>query len=100
LLRYDPLTVQLNQDDILAGSSEGFDSKPLAITVDNVRGELRIASFQVGSHPSGNVEVARIRLASRAPEGLRFALKVEEITDLQGTSKLAETPTVKLIPVR
>jgi hypothetical protein len=97
LLRFDPAAIQFSQDDILGGSAAGFTSKPLAVNIDNIAGELRIASLQVGSEPQGAVDVAHIRLRSIQPSKLEFGLKVEEITDLQGRSALKSIVSVRLV---
>src|SRR6266699_2873698 len=97
LLRFDPTVVQFSQDDILGGSAAGFTSKPLAVSMDNVSGELRIASFQVGNEPQGSVDVAHIRVRPIQPLRLQFGLTVEEITGLQGQSELNSTASVRLV---
>jgi hypothetical protein len=97
LLRFNPTTVQFSQDDILGGSAAGFDSKPLAVNIDNASGELRIASFQVGNQPGGSVDVAHVRVRLLRPSGLQFGITVEEITDLLGHSELDSTTSVRLV---
>jgi len=97
LLRFDPTVVQFSQDDILGGSAAGFTSKPLAVSMDNVSGELRIASFQVGNEPQGSVDVAHIRVRPIQPLRLQFGLTVEEITGLQGQSELNSTASIRLV---
>ncbi len=97
LLHFDPTAIQFSPDDILGGSADGFTSKPLAINIDNISGELRIASFQLGSRPQGSVDVAHIRLRSIQPAKSGFGLKVEEVSDLQGFSELNSISSVRLV---
>jgi hypothetical protein len=97
LLRFDPTVIQFSQDDILGGSAIGFTSKPLAVNIDNIAGELRIASFQVGNEPQGAVDVAHVRLRSVQNSQLEFGLKAEEVTDLQGQSALNSIASVRLV---
>jgi len=97
LLRFDPTAIQFSPDDILGGSADGFTSKPLAINIDNISGELRIASFQLGSKPQGSVDVAHIRLRSIQPSKSGFGLKIEEVADLQGHSALNSITSVRLV---
>jgi hypothetical protein len=97
LLRFDPTIVHFSQDDILGGSSAGFDSRPLAVAVDNALGQLRIASFQIGNEPQGSVDVAHIRVRLLRPSTLQFGITVEEITDLQGRSQIDSTVSVRLV---
>lgn len=86
-LRFDPRAVQFSTKDVEAGLSDGFDSKPLVVNIDNAAGEMTIGSFQVGAQPSGRIVVARLRTA----RNVRFGLKVEEITDTTGKS-LSDVP--------
>jgi len=97
LLRFDPTIVRFSQDDILGGSAAGFDSRPLAVTMDNASGQLRVASFQIGNEPQGSVDVAHIRVRLLRPSTLQFGITVEEITDLQGHSQIDSTAGVKLV---
>ena len=97
LLHFDPGAIQFSPDDILGGSADGFTSKPLAINIDNISGELRIASFQLGSTPQGSVDVAHIRLRPVQPLESGLGLNVEEITDLEGQSELNSITSVRLI---
>jgi hypothetical protein len=97
LLRFDPSVIHFSQEDILAGSAAGFTSKPLAFSIDNTSGELRIASFQVGNNPQGAVDVAHIRIRPAQAATLQFGLTVEEVTDLEGHSDLNSTPSVRLV---
>jgi len=99
LLRFDPTLVQFFQDDILGGSAAGFNSKPLAVSINNASGELRIASFQIGNEPRGSVDVAHIRVRLRRPSRLLFGITVEEITDLQGHTEMDSTVRVKLVRI-
>ncbi|PYS14430.1 MAG: hypothetical protein DMG15_08190 [Acidobacteria bacterium] len=100
LLRFDPTIVQFSQDDILGGSAAGFDSRPLAVTMDNASGQLRIASFQIGNEPQGSVDVAHIRVHLLRPSRLQFGITVEEITDLQGHSQIDSTAGIKLVRLK
>jgi hypothetical protein len=100
LLRFDPTAVQFSEDDILGGSAAGFTSKPLAVSIDNLTGELRIASFQVGNTPQGTVDVAHILVRPTQPSQLQFGLTVEEITDLEGNSQIDSTAGVRLVPLK
>ena len=97
-LRFDPTAVQFSEDDISGGSAAGFTSKPLAVNIDNASGELRIASFQVGNAPEGNIDVAHIRVHPIQPSQPQFGLTVEEITDLEGHSQMGSTAGVALVP--
>jgi hypothetical protein len=97
LLHFDPGAIQFSPDDILGGSADGFTSKPLAINIDNISGELRIASFQLGSTPQGSVDVAHIRLRPVQPLESGLGLNVEEITDLEGQSELNSITSVRLV---
>jgi hypothetical protein len=81
-LSFDPRVAQFSTKDIEGGAVEGFDSKPLVVNIDNAAGQITIASFQVGARPSGRTAVARLR----APRGVRFGIKVDEITDTAGNS--------------
>jgi hypothetical protein len=98
-LRFDPTAVRFSEDDISGGSAAGFTSKPLAVNIDNVSGELRIASFQVGNAPQGTVDVAHIRVQPIQPSQPQFGLTVEEITDLEGHSQIGSTAGVALVPL-
>jgi hypothetical protein len=97
LLRFDPTVVQFSQDDISGGSAAGFDSRPLAVAMDNASGQLRIASFQIGNEPQGSVDVAHLRVRLLQPSILQFGVTVEEITDLQGRSQIDSTSSVRLV---
>ncbi len=99
ILRFNPRVAHFTAEDIEGGSAEGFESKPLAIGIDNDAGELRLASFQVGSGPSGNVDVARIHVHHSRGTSFQFGLKVEEITDLRGNSKMDVASAVKLVRI-
>ncbi len=81
-LKFDPRMVQFSAKDVEGGSSAGFESKPLVVNIDNISGEMTIASFQVGAAPSGRVMVARLKAAREA----RFGMTVDEITDTTGKS--------------
>ncbi len=96
VLSFDPNSVTFSADDVEAGTSEGFDSKPLAVGIDSDAGEIRIASFQVGNHPIGRIDVAhlRMRTTGKLPSG--FGIRVEEITDVKGESILRTMPTIRL----
>jgi P pilus assembly chaperone PapD len=83
-LTFDPRAAQFSENDVEAGTAEGFDSKPLVVNIDNASGQITIASFQVGAHPNGRATVARLR----TPRGVRFGIKVEEITGTAGNSLL------------
>jgi hypothetical protein len=98
-LHYDPRAVQFVTGDIEGGTSPGFDSKPLAIGIDNEAGEMRIASFQLGNRPSGRIDVAHLHVRSLANSAFQFEMKVEEITNLTGESILPGVPTIRLIRV-
>lgn len=96
LLQFDPKVLTFSSDDIDGGTAEGFDSKPLAIGIDNAAGEIRIASFQVGNHPVGQIDVAHLRLRASGNTPAGFGLRVEEVTDLRGESILRNRPTIRL----
>src|SRR5262249_50273401 len=72
VLKFDPEAVKFSTDDVLGGTSEGFDTKPLAMGIDNVAGEIRIASFQLGSRPVGQTDVAHLRVHSLSSASPRF----------------------------
>jgi hypothetical protein len=85
LVKFDPATVQFSSEDVLGGTAPGFDTKPLVVNIDNERGRLLLASFQIGASPHGIIVVAFLRLsqiASHQP----FIMEVEELADLKGTS--------------
>ena len=50
-LRFDPSLIRFSTNDITAGSSPGFDTKPLVVGVDNVAGELTIGCFRLATGP-------------------------------------------------
>jgi hypothetical protein len=97
LLHFDPRAVHFATSDVEGGTSAGFNSKPLAIGIDNEAGEMRIASFQLGNQPSGRIDVAHLHVRSHSSAAFKFEMKVEEITNLTGESILARVPTIRLI---
>jgi len=96
-LSFDPSAVQFSAKDIAGGDSEGFDSKPLVVNVDNVAGLLTIGSFQVGARPAGQSVVARLNVTRRRGTSARFSLHVDEITDLEGNSLVGKGLSVGLV---
>jgi hypothetical protein len=85
LLKFDPTTVQFSSDDVLGGTAPGFETKPIVVNIDNVRGQLRLASFQIGASPRGSIVVAFLRLPQSASQQ-PFMMDVQELTDLKGNS--------------
>jgi len=100
MLHYDPKVIRFSNADITGGSAAGFDTKPIAIGIDNDAGLLHLASFQVGQQPSGRLEVARLRVSAPAKALVRFGIDVEEVTDLKGESILQTLPVVRLIAIQ
>lgn len=99
-LRFDPRAVQFSARDVEGGAADGFESRPLAVNIDNVAGEITLASFQVGARPNGRIPVARLnvnRLSSAAP---RFGIRVDEITNLEGESLSGTRIAVGLVRLK
>lgn len=99
-LSFDPHIVQFSTKDIEGGSSEGFDSKPLVVNVDNAAGQITIGSFQVGAQPSGRSAVARLRVARREGSAARFGIHVDEITDTAGKSLPRSSVSVGMVRMK
>lgn len=99
-LRFDPKTIQLSSKDISGGSAEGFDSKPLAVNIDNEAGEITIGSFQVGSAPRGRLAVARLDVKRRRTASSRFSIRLDSAADVTGASVATSDVTVGLVRVR
>ena len=96
-ISFDPKAVQFSAKDIEGGVVAGFDSKPLVVNIDNVAGQMTIASFQVGAHPAGRSMVARLRVARTGSANVRFGINVDEVTDLEGHSLLGSGLSVGLV---
>jgi hypothetical protein len=96
LIHFDPQAWKISADEIEGGTVAGFSSKPLSINVDADKGELRIASFQLGHSPLGVIEIASIRVRPLRPADLSFAIDPEEISGLTGESLLPSMPSVGL----
>jgi hypothetical protein len=95
-LQFDPQVVQLSAEDVAGGLAEGFESRPLVVNVDNATGRITLASFQVGSHPTGRMTVARISFSTRAAPASPFLVHVDEVTNSAGQSLDAAEVAVSL----
>ena len=98
-LSFDPAAVQFSSKDIEAGVSEGFDTKPLVVNIDNVAGQITIASFQVGARPEGQSLVAKLNVTRRRGMSARFGIKIDEITNTEGKSLVGTGLSVGLVRV-
>jgi len=96
-LNYDPKSTQLSSEDIAGGTAEGFNTRPLVVRIDNSVGSLTLASFQVGSRPAGELDVARVRVRRNMDSPAQFGMHADEVTDLAGNSILGPGVDINLI---
>ncbi len=96
-LNYDPKSTQLSSEDIAGGTAEGFNTRPLVVRIDNSVGSLTLASFQVGSRPAGELDVARVRVRRNMDSPAQFGMHADEVTDLAGNSILGPGVDISLI---
>ena len=99
-LTFDPKVIQFGERDILAGSVEGFESRPLAVNIDNAAGEITIGSFQVGGNATGRVPVARLVVKTPRFASPRFGIRLDSLSDETGSSMAARDVTVGLVRVQ
>ncbi len=88
---------QLSSEDIAGGTAEGFNTRPLVVRIDNSVGSLTLASFQVGSRPAGELDVARVRVRRNMDSPAQFGMHADEVTDLAGNSILGPGVDISLI---
>jgi hypothetical protein len=97
VLEFDPRVAEFSSADVEGGLAEGFDSRPLVVNIDNAGGRLTLASFQVGSRPTGRVAVARFKASRKAGASPRFGIHVEEVTDADAQSIVADNLSVGVV---
>jgi len=100
MLRFDPNVVQLSAEDVAGGLAEGFESRPLVVNINNATGQVTLASFQVGSHPTGRMTVARINVSTKGTAAPQLLVRVDEVTDSAGTSLSAADVAVGLVRLK
>ena len=100
IMRFDPEVIHLSTEDVAGGIAEGFKSRPLVVNINNTTGEITLASFQVGSSPTGRMTVARINISTKAAVAPQFLLHIDEVTDSTGTSLSATDVVVGLVRLK